>query len=226
MSRTEFLVGVSATFIYGAALLGLLVRHRWRRWYAFTALLLLNTVHDGLVAVWPQRFHRASIWSTKETALVLLRFFMVLELTARIFRDFPSALATARRVLIVILASTFVAVAALPASHVDYLGFVGAFVPRVLNGTVWLFTAVTGLILWYRLPIDQFRKAILLSYVPYLLASTVLLNALAAAGWERGRWFNTLIQAAGVLLLFFWAYTAWRRDAGPRGRQQPPDTTP
>jgi hypothetical protein len=193
-----------------------LVRGRWRLWYTFVLLLLVNTLHDGLVALWPTRFHRGSIWWAKEATLVLIRLFMVLELTARLFRRFPSALATARRVLIVILVLTFVAVAALPTHRIDYAGFVGVLMPRVLNGTVWLFTAVTGLILWYRLPIDRFRKAILLSYVPYVLASTVLLDALAAAGWQSGWWLNNLLQIATLLLALFWTYVAWYRDAAPR----------
>ena len=30
--------------------------------------------------------------------------------------------------------------------------------PRVLNGSIWLFTAIAALILWYRLPVDPFHK--------------------------------------------------------------------
>lgn len=216
MSRAQLIVGHLGTLVWAAALAGLFVRGRWRLWYAFALLLLVSALHDALVALWPGRFHRGAIWWAKEGALVLIRFFMALELTARIFRRFPGALATARGALVFILALTFVAVAALPARPIDYPGFVGVLMPRVLNGTVWLFTALAALILWYRLPIDPFRKAILLSYVPYLLANTVLLNALVAAGWQRGWWFNALLQVAGLSLVVFWAYAAWRRE--PLGR--------
>lgn len=220
MSRTQLLLGLLGTLLGAAALAGVVVRGRWRLWYTFALLLLVNTLHDVLVALWPAQFHRGAIWWAKEASLVLIRLFMVLELTARLFRRFPSALATARRVQIVILALTFVAVASLPTNRIDYAGFVGVLMPRVLNGTVWLFTAVTGLILWYRLPIDRFRKAILLSYVPYVLASTVLLNALAAAGWQSGWWLNNLLQVATFLLALFWTYVAWYSDAAahPSGR--------
>jgi hypothetical protein len=212
MSSTQLALGHAGTVLVAAALVGLLVRGRWRLWYAFTVSLFIVSVHDSLIATWPSRFHRGSIWWAKEATLVLVRFFMVVELTIRVFRHFPAAFATARHLLVFILVVTFVAVAALPTREVGYLGFVGALMPRILNGTVWLFAAVTALILWYRLPLDWFRKAILLSYVPYLLASTVLLNALAAAGWQRGWWFNVLLQVAYVLLLLFWTYSAWRRD--------------
>ena len=45
--------------------------------------------------------------------------------------------------------------------------------PRLLNGTMWLFASLAILILWYRLPVHWFPKTILLSYVPYLLVFTV-----------------------------------------------------
>jgi hypothetical protein len=84
--------------------------------------------------------------------------------------------------------------------------------PRVLNGTIWLFAALAILILWYRLPVHWFQKAILLSYVPYLLVFTVAMNALGEMGWQRGAWANTAGQVAYWLLVLYWNYTAWRPE--------------
>src|SRR5687767_14098924 len=114
MSPTHLLVGRAAIPLMGAVLAGLVVRRRWRLWYTFALLLLVVTVHDGLVALWPAQFHRSYVWRAKESALILIRLAMVVELTVRVFRGFPGALATARRLLIVIFVATFLAVLALP----------------------------------------------------------------------------------------------------------------
>jgi hypothetical protein len=99
--------------------------------------------------------------------------------------------------------------------------------PRVLNGTIWLFAGLTILILWYRLPVHWFQKAILLSYVPYLLVFTLAMNALGEMGWQRAAWADWLRMLAYFCLLLFWNYAAWRREPSPpsvsRGRLTPLD---
>jgi len=83
------------------------------------------------------------------------------------------------------------------------------------------FTAIAALILWYRLPVDPFDKAILLSYVPFLLVFTVSMRAWAefsagsAAGGQRP-WFVTYAyQLAYLALMVHWARAAWRRVEEP-----------
>ncbi|HVR70927.1 MAG TPA: hypothetical protein VMT87_08785 [Vicinamibacteria bacterium] len=221
MSPAHLFVGRMAMFCMGAALIGLFVKHRWRLWYTFALLLLIVSVHDSLVALWPAQFHRNQVWRAKETVLILVRLAMVVELAIRVFRGFPGALAAARRLLLVICASTFLAVLALPVRRGGHEGFVGEIMPRVLNGTIWLFAALAVLILWYRLPVHWFQKAILLSYVPYLLVFTVAMNMLGDLGWQRAAWADTLSVVAYLLLLLYWTYTAWRRDPVTRGPAGP-----
>ena len=197
------------------AVAGLLVRGRWRYWVSFALLLLFGSLHDGLVALWPDRFYRQDIWRAKESFVVLMRLAMVIELTARLFRRFPGALATARQLMVVILGSTFAAVVAIPVPETGHVGFVGHLMPRILNGTIWLFAAIAILILWYRLPVHWFQKAILLSYVPYLLVFTAALNALGDLGWQRAAWANRAGAAAYSVLVVYWFYTVWRPDPPP-----------
>jgi hypothetical protein len=218
MSVTQRLLGHTGTALAATALAGLIARGRWRLWYSFAILVAVVSVHDSLVALWPETFYRGDIFRAKEILLILIRLAMVVELTVRVFRRFPGALATARRLLALILASTVVAVVALPIRRSLQEGFVGDLMPRVLNGTIWLFAGLAILILWYRLPVHWFQKAILLSYVPYLLVFTVAMNALGEMGWERGAWANTAGQIAYWFLLLYWNYTAWRRP--------PPDAPP
>lgn len=214
MSLTQQLVGQTGILLVIAVLAGLIVRGRWRLWYAFALSLLVVALHDSLVALWPARFYRGSIWRAQETAFILIRLAMVVELTVRVFRRFPGALSTARRLLALILFSTFAAVMALPTRASRHEGFVGDVMPRVLNGTIWLFAALAILILWYRLPVHWFQKAVLLSYVPYLLIFTAAMNALGELGWQRAGWVDTTRQASYLLLLLYWNYAAWR--PGPR----------
>jgi hypothetical protein len=217
MSPGQLLIGRVAILGQVATLVGLFARRRWRLWYAFTLLLLVVSVHDSLVASWPDRFHRSHIWRAKESTLILIRLAMAIELTMRVFRGFPGAFVTARRLLVLIVASTFVAVLALPVRQGGHEGFVGEVMPRVLNGTIWLFAALAVLILWYRLPVHWFQKAILLSYVPYLLIFTAAMNLLGDLGWQRGAWADALSVAAYLLLLLYWAYAAWRPES-PTGK--------
>jgi hypothetical protein len=212
MSASQLWLGRVGVGLVVLALTGLVVRGRWRLWYTFALSLVVVGLHDGLVALWPARFYRADLWRAKESLLILVRLAMVVELTVRVFRHFPGALATARRLLVVILVSTFLAVVALPVHESPHVGFVGDLMPRVLNGTVWLFTALAVLILWYRLPVHWFQKAILLSYVPYLLVFTAAMNALGKMGWHRAAWVDSANQAAYWVLMLYWNFTAWRPE--------------
>jgi hypothetical protein len=152
----------------------------------------------------------------------LIRFAMALELAYRTFRAFPGALATLRWALLFVLVVTFVAVVTVSGPRTDYQSFLGELHPRVLNGSIWLFTAIAALILWYRLPVNPFHKAVLLSYVPYLLVFTVTMNVLGSlgrAGWERGTPARYLNQIAYLALMVHWTWAAWRRAQAPARSQ-------
>jgi hypothetical protein len=94
---------------------------------------------------------------------------------------------------------------------------VGRLQPRVLNGTVWLLTGMAVLILWYRLPVDRFHKAILTGLVPYLLVFTIGLNAIESYNWSKSiqEWRNLVDTSAYLLLLGYWARAAWAPLAVP-----------
>jgi hypothetical protein len=140
---------------------------------------------------------------------------MAIELAYRTFRAFPGAHATVRWALLLVLVTTLVAVVAISGGGSDFRSFVADLQPRVLNGSIWLFTAIAALILWYRLPVDPFHKVVLLSYVPFLLVFTVTLNALGSLGWERGWSVTYLYQLSYLALMVHWARAAWRRVEEP-----------
>src|SRR6266571_1716695 len=195
---------------------GLFLRRRHRACYSFVLYLL------G-VLIGEKGFYSRSFWLFKELMLNLLKFAVALELAYRTFRSFPGARSTARSVLFVLVAVTLVSVVAVTPqiSAVDpddqVLAIVGRLQPRALNGTVWLLTGMAALILWYRLPVDRFHKAIFTGFVPYLLVFTIGLNAMESYGFSKSiiAWRNAFDTSAYLLLLAYWTRAAWAPLAAP-----------
>ena len=217
MTATQAAIGYAGTIALAAVLAGVLVRRRYRVWYLMALFVALNLGSALLTTFWRSRFYTADFWQAKETALNFVRFAMALELAYRTFRAFPGALATLRLTLLIVLVATLAAVLAVSGPN-DYESFLANLQPRVLNGSVWLFAAIAALILWYRLPVDPFHKAVLLGYVPYLIVFSLTINVLGAlgrAGWERAWTLQYVNQLAYLALLVHWARAAWRRVEEP-----------
>jgi len=221
----------SGTVALAAVLAGVVARRRHGSWVFFALFLSATLVTTLMMLLWPGRFYTPPFWRAKETVLNFLRFAMALELAYRTFRAFPGALATARWVLLLVLALTFAAVVTVSgpgfeSEHRNFESFLSELEPRVLYGSVWLFTAIAALILWYRLPVDPFHKSVVLSYVPYLLIFTVtvsVLGMLGRADWEKGWPIVSLNQLAYLALMVYWARAAWRPIEEP---SRPPKVRP
>jgi hypothetical protein len=211
ISTGRALIAYVGTAALAVVLAGVIARQRYRVWYFFALFLAVTLASTVMMMAWAESFYTPDFWQAKETALNFIRFAMALELAWRTFRAFPGALATLRWALLFVLVVTFVAVAAVSGPGTGYESFLGQLHPRVLNGSIWLFTAIAALILWYRLPVEAFHKAVLLSYVPFLLIFTVTLNALGSWGWKRGWLVSYLYQLFYLALMVYWARAAWRR---------------
>jgi hypothetical protein len=218
MTRLQELLGYLATGFLLAVFAGLLFRSLYRRWWTFAAFVGAVAIYSLGIIAWPSKFYEQSLWTAQETVLNLLRLAAACEVGLRVFRPFPGALRTLRTVVLIVLTVTLATIAAVTPDVLDYTTFLGKIQPRVLNGAVWLFTAVAGLILWYRLPVNHFQKAIVLSYVPYLLLFTILLDRLVAAGSDgtqwKGQWVIYANQIAFLALLAYWTLVTWRRERG------------
>jgi hypothetical protein len=212
MNLAQKTIAVLGLILIGAALVGLVVRRRYTYWWFFDLYLLAIFIGTAVPHVTPQ-WYTPAFYQAKEMVYTPLRFAMALEIGLRIFRSFPGALATARRLVLLVLIGTLVAI--LLAPYEGYETFVGDLLPRIVNGTVWLFSGLAALILWYRLPLKPFYKRVVLSYVPYLFISTVVMTLLAKRGWEKGANIQYLNQLAYVALLAYWNYAIWRRDPAP-----------
>lgn len=221
MSGLQRAIGLIGVVLIASAVVGSVVRRRYRSWWFFSAYLVAVLVLEALPHLAPDRFYTPEFWQAKETAYAGLRFALALEVGVRTMRAFPGALATARRLVLLISVVTLVAVATAPSAG-QYTTFVGEMQPRILNGSIWMLTAIAGAILWYRLPVQPFHKAILLSYLPYVLVFTMFMSYLGQAGFQRGVVFQYVNQLAYVALLAYWNYVIWRRDPGAALPHRPP----
>jgi hypothetical protein len=214
-------IGLASTLLLLTTLVGLVVRGHWRAWYSYALYVLVLPLFT-LLYLADDRLYDKNVWMVQESLLNAIRFGMALELAGRTFRAFPGARSTLNVVVMVVVAATLAL--ALPSYDPDheYLNFVVNLQPRLLSGSVWLFTAIAALILWYRLPVLPVRKAILLSYLPYLIFSTAFLNLLNQFGWLQG--LQYLNQVVYLVLVTFWARVAWKLPV--MSDSVPPSTEP
>jgi hypothetical protein len=194
-----------------AALVGIFVHRRHRDCQTFPFYLALVLVCDTLVSVWPELFYTHWFWILQQSAWDLAKLGIGLELAFRVFRSFPGARPVAQGILVAILAATTAAIIFVP-SGVSYTAVLQVWQPRVLTGTIWLMTAVALLVVWYRLPIRPFQKAILIGFVPYLVIFVSLVNVLHRLGWQAREWYNVADATAYLLAVGWWAWAAWRPE--------------
>lgn len=213
-------------------LTGLLARKHIVSAWSFAFYLGALFVTDALMLL--DRFDTLAFWLRKEVVLNALKFGIAFELIARAFGKFPGAKATAHRIFWLIVILTVVSTVWVASSwSVDTTGLtsrevaahvVGAFQPRVVTAITWLFVAIAGLILWYRLPVESMPKAILIGFVPYLLFMYLALELKTANHWPKEGWITRLDTWAYLLLMGYWARSAWQpfREIMPAGRQPVP----
>jgi hypothetical protein len=221
MRLPQILISVCALSLILVVFTGIVAKKRYTTTLVFTAYLAVVFVTDVLMLGWPGTFYTTGFYALKEDVINGLRFAVALEMAYRIFHAFPSARQTARRVLRVLLAATLVAVLLATADATDAPALLDRVQPRVVNASVWLFTVLAGLILWYRLPVDAFHKAILVGWVPYLLVFSAALTYVGSHGSQleiaaNRTIVNRIIEVTNYIhtvaylgLLTYWAKAAW-----------------
>lgn len=209
MSALQTTIAVLGLITMSVLLTGLVWRRRYDVAYTFTFYLLVVFVTELLTFAWPDTFYRRSFYLQKENVINALRFAVALELMYRTFSAFPSAHRTARAVFLALVTATLVVVMAATGEQPDAYTLVNKVQPRVISASVWLFTALAALILWYRLPVDSLHKSILLGWVPYLLIFSAALNYVGEKGPDLIPLTNYVHTAAYLGLLGYWARAAW-----------------
>ena len=207
----QLAVGYAALALAAAILVGLVYRGRCRLCWSFVAYLAVFLASGALMGLVPDVFYTRQFWLYKEAALHALKFGIALELAWRTFRAFPGALSTVRTTVFVVLALTLGGVLAVPEPR-EFESIAGEVQPRIVNGTVWLFTSIAAVILWYRVPVNPFYKTLLIGFVPYLVVFTIALQLFATYGFDKLAAVNNyLYPLAYLLVLAYWCAGAWRR---------------
>ena len=194
-----------------AVLSGLVARRLYRLSYGFTAYLAAVALSETLIFLWPARFFTWNFWLVKETTYGLCKLALALELTFLAYQAFPSAHHTARRVILLVLLLVLALVLVGVPEGSDFPTLARELLRRLAEGTALVFTAVWGLVLWYRLPLHRLHRAILRGLVPYLLVFAAARSLTLALGWNVRTTVNLADAGTYVLLLAYWAWEVWRR---------------
>ena len=194
-------------------LVGILCRRRAHLCWSFVAYLLTLLVCHSLFSFWPEQFYTRWFWILQQGVLDALKMGIAVELSFRTFQAFPQAKAAARRMLVLLLLATSVALMGFPLRGIDDVVLLEWY-PRVHTGTIWLMNGLAILITWYRVPVHAYHKAILMGFVPYLLAFVTFVSL-----FRRYEWVQPVVRvaepAALFMLMAFWAWSAWREEKQP-----------
>jgi hypothetical protein len=192
-----------------AVLVGLVARRRAHLCWSFVAYLVWALVCNSLISFWPDQFFRQWFYVLMYGVADALKLAIAAELTYRTFRAFPGAAARVRVLLLPVFLVPALFVSKVP-SGVSYVEFLGQYQPQVQTAVIWIMTAITLLIAWYRVPVHAMHRAILIGFAAYLLIFTTLLNVLRHFGFDNVRAFIGMADGyAYLLLLMGWAYAAW-----------------
>jgi hypothetical protein len=209
MSAAEILIasGIKAGML--VVLLGLFARRRAHLCWSFVGYLAWGLVCLSLIAVWPDQFYRQWFYMLMQGVADALKLAVAAELTYRTFRAFPGAAARVRVLLAPLFLVPVLFVSKVP-TGASWEDWIRLYQPQVQTGVIWLMTAITLLIAWYRVPIHAMHRAILIGFAAYLLIFTTLLNVLRDFGFDNlVRFISVADSYAYMLLLVGWGYAAW-----------------
>jgi hypothetical protein len=214
MTPSQVLIAHAVKILVLLTLAGILARRRWSACWSFTAYLVVILLCNSLVSFWPDRFYQPWFWLFRTPIYDGLKVAIALELSYRTFQAFPGARATARRMFLVLLIASSAILMAVP-WDASYRAALVEWEPRILTATIWMLNALAVVVIWYRVPIHAFHKAILLGFVPYLLVFTILLRLLNHYGFGVMDIVQSAEPAAYMLLIGWWAWAAWEPEAVP-----------
>jgi hypothetical protein len=199
-------------------LVGMIRNQLHRTCWSFTVYVVAVALGNSLTVGWPATFYNWVFWQTKELVYAIIKFMVALEIAALSFQAFSGARARARQLLVIILIGTLAAIlltplAVPPPGPVSLADLYVEIQPRLAHGTVMLFGAVWGLVLWYVIPLHRWHRAILRGLLPYLLVFTIVIRLLASWGWHMRQWVGYTDTVAYMIVCLYWAWEAWRKES-------------
>jgi len=184
----SLLVYVLAVLIYGSAEL--------------TGVILYNV--EGLE--WPRWLWSWDFWNFQQTAFELLNMAVAVELGVRVVTAFPGTWRLTRGLLGAALFTTTAAVTLSGAPQH----------PLLATGAIWLFAAVSLVVILFNLPLHAWYRALLSGFVPYLFVFSTLTSIFTRRGYELAETLGKIDQVAFLVLVAWLAYAAWRGEENVR----------
>jgi len=211
MTASQVLIAHLVKILVLLTLAGILARRRWSHCWSFATYLAVVLLCNSLVSFWPERFYQPWFYLIRTGLYDGLKVAIAVELAYRTFQAFPGASATARRAVFLLAIASTAALMAVPWDS-SYGAALFEWEPRILTATIWLFNVLAVMVIWYRVPIHAYHKAILLGFVPYMLVFTILLRLLRHYGWDILPLVQAADPAAYMLLMGWWAWAAWQPE--------------
>lgn len=210
MTAGQYAIGYVSTALTAVLLATLLKRRHAASAPLLTLYVAWITLSQTLIALSPEQFHTQNFWLVHKVAEAALRFGIALELAHRIFRGFPGAAASAMNAILAIAAIAAFATASIYSPRATYTEIVTVVVPRVAQATAWMLTALSLLVLWYRIPLTSLHRAVLLGMTPYLLVFSAGMALLQSAGWELRNQVGYVTALCFVCMVGYWTVVAWK----------------
>lgn len=198
------------------ALAGLAVRRKARRAWLFPLFLVAATCVRLLQLLGADRFRGWQAWIWMELLLKSLLVGVVVEITARVFRELPGAAPWAWRGLLLVVLVTGIAVWSAPGVHVPgsdpwVYGMVTQIMPRLAFGFAGMCVTTLLVMAAYGIPLDSLHGSVLFGVALYLALYAGPLGSAAAHPLSRFAIYH-VIPFVYLAILVLWAYAAWRRE--------------
>jgi hypothetical protein len=191
-----------------ALLAVVLYRRKHRYCYWFAAYVAAQASVSIVASLWPAIYGSWNDFADKETLYAALRILILAELAMLIFRTLPRARKRVHAVLLFTLLLLAV-VLQRPYDTSSPSVFAREITSRFSYVTAWGLIGLLLLVVWYRLPLHPFHKAILHGMLWLLLIYFgAVYSARAIGAVTAGNIYNT----AQMVILALWICAAWASD--------------
>lgn len=212
-SAIQLAIGFAVKIGLVLVLAGVIRRDLHRRCWSFFVYLLAVFIYDSVGYAgmlfygvpgleWPQWVWSWEFWHFEQTVLEVVKLAIAVELGFRVVSAFPGTWRLVR---------TLLGAALLTTTAIVTLGDVPQH-PLLATGTIWLFAAISLVVIIFNLPVHAWYRALLVGFVPYLFVFSTLLSVLSRRGYDVTNTIGRIDQLAYLALVGWWAYAAWRRE--------------
>lgn len=212
-SPLQLAIAVAVKVGLAVVLVGMLRRGLHRRCWSFLVHVLAVLIYSSAELAgmmfynvpgleWPQWFWSWTFWNFQQTTFDIVRLAFAVELGLRVVAAFPGTWRLTRALLGAALLTTTAAVMLGSAPHH----------PLLATGAIWLFAAVSLVVILFNLPLDAWYRALLAGFVPYLFVFSTLQSILSRRGDALAKTIGSIDQVAYLALVAWLAYAAWRAE--------------